>query len=200
MALPIGEGADHLAAVRRGLHDRGASIRSRPTRCWRSAPAAATRRPCFSPLVNEVYTIEIVEPLGHKAAKVLKRLQLRQRPRQGRRRLPGLARTRPVRQDHRHLLARKSAAGAGRATQGRRPDGDPRRRALSADAVPAEEGRRQAGDRGPAADAVRADDRQGRGSGARCCPTRAKPTIDNGGFEKTVGDPPRPSAGTISGS
>ena len=39
-------GADDLAAVHRGLHDRGSSIRSPPTRCWKSAPAAATRRPC----------------------------------------------------------------------------------------------------------------------------------------------------------
>ena len=37
--------ADHLAAVRRRLHDASRSIRSRPTACSRSAPAAATRRP-----------------------------------------------------------------------------------------------------------------------------------------------------------
>ena len=70
----------------------------------------------LSPLVKEVYTIEIVEPLGERAAAHAQAAEVRQRARQGRRRLPGLARARAVRQDHRHLLARESAAGAGRAT------------------------------------------------------------------------------------
>ena len=66
--------ADDLAAVHRGLHDRGHRSAAQRTRCWKSAPAAATRRPCLSGLVQEVYTIEIVESLGKRAAKTLKRL------------------------------------------------------------------------------------------------------------------------------
>ena len=77
-------------------------------------------------LVREVYTIEIVASLGQQGGKDAGAAALQQRPREGGRRLPGLARARPVRQDHRHLLAGKSAAGPGRATQGRRPHGDSR--------------------------------------------------------------------------
>ncbi len=97
----------------------------------------------LSGLVQEVYSIEIVKSLGERAAKTLKAAQVRERTHQDRRRLPRLARACPVRQDHRHLLPGKSAAAAGRPTQGRRADRDPRRRALSADIVSAQEDRRQ---------------------------------------------------------
>ena len=66
--------ADDLAAVHRRLHDRRRSTRSRPTACSRSAPAAATRRPCSARWSRDVYTIEIVEPLGRRAARTLKKL------------------------------------------------------------------------------------------------------------------------------
>ena len=59
----------------------------------------------LSRLVAEVYTIEIVEPLGQRAARTIQRLGYRQRPRQDRRRLSRLAGTRALRQDHCHLLA-----------------------------------------------------------------------------------------------
>ena len=69
----------------------------------------------LSPLVKEVYTIEIVEPLGKRAASRAQAAQIRQRARENRRRLSRLARACAVRQDHRHLLAGKSAAAARRA-------------------------------------------------------------------------------------
>ena len=48
-----------------------------------------------------------------------KRLKYTERRHQDRRRLQRLARARAVRQDHRHLLARKRAAAAGRSIEGR---------------------------------------------------------------------------------
>ena len=70
----------------------------------------------LSPLVKDVYTIEIVKPLGERAARTLKRLKyanVHTKIGDGYRRL---ARVRAVRQDHRHLLAGESAAGAGRSS------------------------------------------------------------------------------------
>ena len=46
----------------------------------------------LSPLVKDVYTIEIVEPLGKRAARTLKRLEYENVFTHGRRRLPRLAR------------------------------------------------------------------------------------------------------------
>ena len=90
----------------------------------------------LSPLVKDVYTIEIVErsqQAGHAHAQAT---GLQQRPHTVGRRLQRLARSGAVRQDHRHLLARKSAAAARRSAARRRADGRSRRRALSANAVP----------------------------------------------------------------
>ena len=47
------------------------------TRCWRSAPARATRPRCWPRLVARVYSIEIVEPLAREAAERLARLGYR---------------------------------------------------------------------------------------------------------------------------
>ncbi len=59
----------------------------------------------LSPLVKDVYTIEIVEALGKHAEQTLEAAEVQQRARQNRRRLSRLARARAVRQNHRHLLA-----------------------------------------------------------------------------------------------
>ena len=45
-ALPIAQRADHQPAAHRGADDPGAAGRASATRCWRSAPAPATRRRC----------------------------------------------------------------------------------------------------------------------------------------------------------
>ena len=73
----------------------------------------------LSPLVKEVYTIEIVESLGKSRRADAQAAEIHERSHEDRRRLSRLARERPVRQDHRHLLAGKSAAAAGRSAQGR---------------------------------------------------------------------------------
>ena len=89
-----------------------------------------------------------------------------------RRRLSRLAGAGAVRQDHRHLLAGKGAAAAGRSAQGRRPDDHSGRRALSAGVPSPEKAERQTDQRSPAADALRAHDRQGRGGARATSPTR----------------------------
>ena len=133
----------------------------------------------LSPLVKDVYTIEIVEPLGKRAARDAQAARLQERPRQSRRRLPRLARSRAVRQDHRHLLAGKSAAAARRSTPRRRPDDRSRRRALSAEPVSLPQARRRTRIRSAQGDALRAHDRRGRSaarSEARSAPIRKSPT------------------------
>ena len=83
----------------------------------------------LSPLVKEVYTIEIVEALGKHAEQTLKRLKYTNvftKIGDGYLGWPDKA---PVRQDHRHLLAGKGAAAADRSAQGRGPDDRPGRRA-----------------------------------------------------------------------
>ncbi len=155
-------GPDHLAAVHRGLHDRATRARSRPTRCWRSAPAAATRRPCLVHWSTKS-TRSRSSSRWANGRRDAQAAEVRQRARQDRRRLSGLARARAVRQDHRHLLARESAAQAGRATARRRTDGGAGRRALPANAVSVHEAGRQARQERPVASIVRADDRQSRG-------------------------------------
>ena len=59
----------------------------------------------LSPLVKDVYTIEIVEAARRAGRPHAQAFEVRQRARQSRRRLSRLARARAVRQDHRHLLA-----------------------------------------------------------------------------------------------
>ena len=61
----------------------------------------------LSRLVKDVYSVEIHEPLGKRAAEVHQGTRLYQHPHPGRRRLRRLARGRAVRRDHRHLRPRK---------------------------------------------------------------------------------------------
>ncbi len=120
----------------------------------------------LSPLVKDVYTIEILQSLGKRADATLKRLKygnVHVKIGDG---YQGLARASAVRQDHRHLLAGESAGAAGRRTQRRRPHDCSGRRALRADALSVHQEKRQAGVGIAAPDAVRADDRPGR-AGAR---------------------------------
>ena len=152
---------DHLAAVHRRLHDRGHRSAA-DDKVLEIGTGSGYQAAVLSPLVKDVYTIEIVEQLSKRATRTLKQLQLRKRPHARRRRLQGLARGRAVRQDHRHLLAGRSAAAAGRSAPRRRPDGRPRRRALSADALPDAQDRWQTKKRSLARDALRADDRRSR--------------------------------------
>ena len=130
-------------------------------------------------------------PAGTQSGEAAGKAALRQRPRQGGRRLPGLAGTRPLRQDHRHLLAGKSAAGLGRTTQGRRPDGDSRGRAVSADALSAEEDATAS----MVAEALQPTlfvPMTGQAEASReVRPDPTRPSIENGGFESVAGDPPR---------
>ncbi len=75
----------------------------------------------LSPLVKEVYTIEIVRSLGERATKVLDRLGTRMFI-PHRRWLFGLARSSSFRQDHRHLLSRESSSTIDRSIGRGRPD------------------------------------------------------------------------------
>ena len=119
---------------------------------------------------------------------------LRQRARQGGRRLQGLAGARPLRQDHRHLLAGKGAAGLGRSNckEGGRmvvPVGERYQQTLYL----LKKGDGQNGVREAAADAVRAHDRPGRGSGARSSPTRPVRPSTTAASSTSAGDPPLPA-------
>ena len=193
MALPIGESADHLAALHRGLHDRGSSIPSRPTRCWRSAPAAATRRRSSA---------------GWSARSTRSRSSRRW----------GSGRPRPCKRLHYTNVHCKVGDGY----QGW-PEHAPFDKIIvtcSPEEVPAKlveqlkEGGRMiipVGQRyqqtlyllkkadgklvseRAAADAVRAHDRHGGEPAARSSPTRPSRRCDNGDFEETIGDPPQPA-------
>ena len=71
----------------------------------------------LSPLVKEVYSIEIVEAARRRGgARRSSGCKYDERVHEGRRRLSRLARARAVRQDHRHLFARRGPAQAGRTT------------------------------------------------------------------------------------
>ena len=80
--LPIGHGQTisqpYIVALMTDLLTCG-----RATRCWRSAPAPATRRRCSPQLAQAVCTIEIVEPLAREAAERLRALGYAQRRRPG---------------------------------------------------------------------------------------------------------------------
>ncbi len=66
--------ANHQRAVCRGLHDRTA--RSQPTdRVLEIGTGSGYQAAVLSPLVKDVYTIEIVESLGRHAEETLKRLK-----------------------------------------------------------------------------------------------------------------------------
>ena len=71
-------------------------------------------------LAAKVYTIEIVEPLGKRAAQTLQRLGYKNVQVKIGDGYQGLAGTRALRRGHRDLRARPRAATAGRANQGRR--------------------------------------------------------------------------------
>ena len=139
------------------------SIRSRPTRCWRSAPAAATRRPCWPSWSARSIRSRSSSRWDTRPSKTLKRLHydnVHVKVGDGYQGWPEHA---PFDKIIVTCSPEKVPPALVERTQGRRADGDSRRRAVSADALPAEEERRQAGVRGPAADAVRADDRRGGG-------------------------------------
>ena len=144
MALPIGEQqtiSPPFIVAYMTQDDRSAS---RPTRVLEIGTGSGYQAAVLSPLVKDVYTIEIVDALGKKRAVVPQAARLQQRPRQSRRRLPGLAGACPLRQDHRHLLAGEGAAAARRSAPGRRPDDYPRRRALPAEPLPLSQNGRRA--------------------------------------------------------
>ena len=119
MALPIGDRADHLAAVYRRLHDRADRSAARPTRCWRSAPAAAFRPPSCRPWSTRC-TRSKSSTRSASGRRDPQATEVHERHDQDRRRLPGLGRACALRQDHRHLLARGRAKAAGRPVEGRR--------------------------------------------------------------------------------
>ena len=121
--------ADQAAAIGHGqtisqpyivalMTQRSTSARS--TRCWRSAPAAATRRPCSARLAREVYTVERVKPLLDEAWERLMAHGRAQRPLPPRRRHARLARGGPVRPHPRSPPARRPAAAAAAEPVGRR--------------------------------------------------------------------------------
>ena len=121
-------------------------------------------------LAKEVYTIEIIEPLATRAGATLAGQGHRERPRAPRQRLSGLAGACAVRPNHGHGSARRSAAGARRAAEGRRPDGDPRWDVLPGAAHHAPHGHRPR-NTPDAPGPVRAHDRQAEaGSGAMSRP------------------------------
>ena len=96
-------------------------------------------------LVREVYTIEIVDTLGHKAEKTLERLHydnVHVKVGDGYQGWPEHA---PFDKIIVTCSPEKVPPALGRATQRGRPDGNSRRRAIPADALPAEEERRQDG-------------------------------------------------------
>ena len=66
--------ADDLAALHRRADDGPPAPRTATTGCSRSEPDRAIRRPCWPELAAEVFSIEIVEPLGLEAARTLDRL------------------------------------------------------------------------------------------------------------------------------
>ncbi len=144
----------------------------------------------LSRLVAKVYSIEIVESLGKRAAQTLRRLGLQERRDENRRRLSGLGRTRPLRQNHRHLLAGERSQAACRATQGGRPVGGSPGRTLPADPVPVQKSQRHPQGRAFAADVLRADDGPRRGRSGSCRPNPANPILVNGDFKHVSGDQP----------
>ena len=149
----------------------------------------------LSPLVKEVYSIEIVESLGKHAKQTLKRLKYTNvfvKIGDG---YLGWPETCPLRQDHRHLFAGKGAATAHRSTQGRGTHDHSGGRTLPAGLPPPEEAERRTDQRGLAADALRADDRQGRGEPAG----PARPAAPQAGQRRLRGSHRQPAANRRAG-
>ena len=112
----------------------------------------------LSRLVKEVYSVEIHEPLGKRAAEVLKELgydNVHTRVGDGYAGWPEAAPFDAIIV----TCAPGGPAAAGRATEGRGTDGDPAGGPLPPDGLPDDQARRQAGRPRAAADALRADDR-----------------------------------------
>ena len=150
----------------------------------------------LSPLVADVYTIEIQEPLGQTAAATLARLgykNVHTRIGDG---YQGWPDCRTVRQDRRHLLAREGAATARRSIARGWTIDCARRRAISADSVSIPKKRRQALVAGTRAHDVRAHD--GRRRAPACGAARRLATFPaRRQLRADVGlRPPRPKAGT----
>ena len=108
MSLPIGESQTISPPFDRGLHDRADPApagRSRAgDRHRQRLPGGRAQRAGPRGLYHRDR-----RAAGTPCGKGPQATALRQRPRQGGRRLPGLAAARPVRQDHRHLLAREAS-------------------------------------------------------------------------------------------
>ena len=129
--------AIHFPAVCRGVHDRA-------TRSAAHGPGveigtgSGYQAAVLSGLVKDVYTIEIQAPLGERAAATLRRLgyeNVHARVGDGYQGWVDAAH----RQDHRHLLTRKSAAAVGRPVARRGAATRARGRAIPADALSIQE-------------------------------------------------------------
>ena len=112
-------------------------------------------------LCRQVYGVEILEPLAEAARAAAGRTGLPERRHPLGRRLPGLARIRPLRRDYRRRRAGPRAAAAGGAACPRRPTGDPGGPLLAGTSADREAVGRQSAPHVHCAGAVRADDRRG---------------------------------------
>ena len=117
----------------------------------------------LSPLVKEVYSIEIVESLGKTAAKVLKKLKYKNVFTKIGDGYLGWEGACAVRQNHRDVLARKYSSAVSRPIKGRRHDRGADGRTASANAVFDGKAKRKNGPQSVAANAVRTDDGRSRG-------------------------------------
>ncbi len=117
----------------------------------------------LSPLVKDVYTIEIVKPLGERAARTLKRLKYANVHTKIGDGFAGWAEHAPFDKIIVTCSPEKVPDGTRGRAKRRRPPDRSGRRALSADAVLVQEGGRQTRLDGVAADAICANDRLGRG-------------------------------------
>ena len=117
-------------------------------------------------LAAEVYTIEIVEPLGKRAAATLQRLGYKNVHVKIGDGYQGLAGARAIRRDDRDLRTRSRAAAADRADEGRRAHHHPGGFSGDSESLPVREERRPTRATDGLAGALRADDGQGDASEA----------------------------------
>jgi hypothetical protein len=120
----------------------------------------------LSPLVKEVYTIEIVEPLARRAAETLARLGYKNVFVKAGRWIPRLAGKGPLRQNNRHLFSGRSSPAPGGPASGGGAAGDPGGRAISANPLFIPERGRKTDTRSLATGFVCANDRQSGGGTA----------------------------------